>query len=224
MQPNVRLTLAIQKNGRLSNDSIALLQNLGLTFLPSKSSLYCSLENFPLDILFVRDDDIPALIKDKACDLGIVGENVLYEHDQNCFEILKPLSFGCCRLSIATPTESTFNNIFSLESMRIATSYPNLLQQFLNKKSINAKIVTISGSVEIAPLLGISDAICDLVSTGKTLAENNLIERVTILNSQAVLVKGKEKLSSVKNKIIETLLGSLKYLGSTNAGVEKRSI
>ncbi|MCS5710404.1 ATP phosphoribosyltransferase [Candidatus Berkiella aquae] len=208
MQSNVRLTLAIQKKGRLNNDSLELLKKCGLKLLSSKSSLFYSAENFPIDILLVRDDDIPTLIRDGVCDLGIVGENVIQEQvsDENEYESLKLLGFGRCRLSIALPKDTSFNDINQLQNARIATSYPNLLQRFLSLNNIKASLVSISGSVEISPKLGIADAICDLVSTGKTLEENNLQEVAVILQSQAALIKAKAALSTEKQAILEIFL------------------
>lgn len=207
MQTNARLTIAIQKKGRLSEDSIALLQRCGLKLLSSKSSLFYSAENLPIDLLLVRDDDIPTLIRDKVCDLGIIGENVLQEQENaekgEIFERIKPLGFGRCRLSIACPKENT---IESLQGKRIATSYPNLLNKYLTENNINATVINISGSVEIAPRLQMSEAICDLVSTGRTLEENNLKEVTVILQSQAVLVKASMPISAEKKEVFDLLL------------------
>ncbi|MBN9288824.1 MAG: ATP phosphoribosyltransferase [Gammaproteobacteria bacterium 39-13] len=207
MQANARLTIAIQKKGRLSEDSIALLQRCGLKLLSSKSSLFYSAENLPIDLLLVRDDDIPTLIRDKVCDLGIIGENVLQEQENaengEVFDRVKLLGFGRCRLSIACPKEST---VSSLQGKRIATSYPNLLNKYLNENNIDAKVINISGSVEIAPRLKMSEAICDLVSTGRTLEENNLKEVMVILQSQAVLVKASEAISPEKMEVYDLLL------------------
>lgn len=210
MQPNARLTLAIQKKGRLNNDSLDLLKQCGLKLLSSKSSLFYSAENFPIDILLVRDDDIPILIRDGACDLGIVGENVILEQekapDSIYYETIKSLGFGRCRLSIALPKEVNFTDITQLQNNRIATGYPNLLKHYLATKNIEVSIVSISGSVEIAPKLGIADSICDLVSTGKTLEENNLKEVAVILESQAILVKSSDALPIYKQNIVDILL------------------
>lgn len=204
---NNRLTIAIQKKGRLSEDSIALLQRCGLKLRISKSSLFYSAENLPIDLLLVRDDDIPTLIQDKICDLGIIGENVLQEQENAengiSFERVKPLGFGRCRLSIACPKEALLS---SLQGKRIATSYPNLLRKYLVENNIGATVVNISGSVEIAPRLKMSEAICDLVSTGLTLEENNLKEVFVILQSQAVLVKSNSLISAEKKEVYDLLL------------------
>jgi ATP phosphoribosyltransferase len=210
MSTNARLTIAIQKNGRLNEDSISLLKRCGLKLLSSKSSLFYSAENLPIDLLLVRDDDIPTLVRDKVCDLGIIGENVLYEQENPnegfTFDKLKALGFAKCRLSIAVPKESSYSDLTFLHDKKIATSYPQILQKFLQKNKIDARCVTISGSVEIAPRLKMSDAICDLVSTGRTLEENNLKEVQVILESQAVIIKATSTLSIEKNKTLDILL------------------
>lgn len=210
MQINTRLTLAIQKKGRLNNDSLDLLKRCGLTLRSSKSSLFYSADNFPIDILLVRDDDIPILLRDGACDLGIAGENIILEQEKTAansrYETIKPLGFGRCRLSIALPKEITFNHIKQLQNKRIATSYPNILQSYMTDNNISMSIVPISGSVEIAPKLGIADAICDLVSTGKTLEENGLQESMVVLESQAVLVKAAAALTPDKQALLNILL------------------
>lgn len=207
MSENQKLTLAIQKKGRLSHDSLDLLQRCGLKLLSSKSSLYYCAENFPLDLLLVRDDDIPTLIRDGASDLGIVGENVLAEQPaETSFEKIVPLGFGRCRLSIAYPKEDNLSGITALQGKRIATSYPNLLQKYLQQNNLEAEVVAISGSVEIAPRLGMADVICDLVSTGRTLEENNLKELTVILQSQALLIKGTQRLNPQKQVLLDVLL------------------
>lgn len=209
---NLRLKIAVQKKGRLSDDSIELLRRCGLKLISSKSSLFYSAENYPIDLLLVRDDDIPALIQDGICDLGIVGENVVKEQTKPdsdisaYFQTVMPLNFGRCRLSIAIPKDAEYQSIEFLQNKRIATSYPNLLQQFLKQQNISAQIVSISGSVEIAPGLNMADAIFDLVSTGRTLAENNLKEFYVVLESQAVLFKKNNEFSVEKIKIYDVLL------------------
>ncbi|MCS5708107.1 ATP phosphoribosyltransferase [Candidatus Berkiella cookevillensis] len=209
---NLRLKIALQKKGRLSDDSIELLRRCGLKLLSSKSSLFYSAENYPIDLLLVRDDDIPTLIQDGICDLGIVGDNVLKEKTQvnlefsSCFQTIMPLNFGRCRLSIAVPKDQEYQTIDFLQNKRIATSYPILLQQFLKQENITAQIVSISGSVEIAPGLNMADAIFDLVSTGRTLAENNLKELYVVLESQAVFFKSTSEFNSEKKKIYDVLL------------------
>lgn len=195
-EEHIRLKIAIQKSGRLHNDSIELFLKCGLEIKSSKkNSLFCHICNFPADILFVRDNDIRTLVSDGVSDIGIVGENVLYEQTLNKeiqeYILETKLGFSRCRLSIALPQDKQFNNPSSLNNLRIATSYPNLLNRYLMDNKINAEIINFSGSVEIAPQLQLADAICDLVSTGQTLEENNLKEVDNIMNSEAVLIKTK---------------------------------
>ncbi len=210
MQANERLSIAIQKKGRLSEESLNLLQRCGLKLLPSKSSLYYSAQNLPLDILLVRDDDIPNLLARGVCDVGILGENCLQESETQAnttpFRRIYNLGFAKCRLSIAIPKDETFNDITWLQNKTIATSYPALLKNFLNLHKLNANIVSISGSVEIAPQLKMADAICDLVSTGRTLEENNLKEEIIVLESEAVLIQQDKDLSEVKGETLSVLL------------------
>ncbi len=210
MKTAARLRIAIQKSGRLNSDSMELLLKCGIKIRPSKNSLLAHAENLPIDVLFVRDDDIPTLVMDGVCDLGIVGENVLFEktcnNKINNFEVIKQLGFSRCRLSIAMPVGDNFKGPNSLQGTRIATSYPNLLANYLERNSIKAQIMVISGSVEIAPSLDMADAICDLVSTGRTLEENNLKEVDQVIQTQAVLIKTKRELSPEKNSSFELLL------------------
>lgn len=208
-----RLRVAIQKSGRLNNDSMDLLIRCGLKFRPSKNSLLCHAENLPIDILFVRDDDIPTLIMDGVCDLGIIGENVLLEQTinkeneaQKKFDTIKKLGFSRCRLSVAVPDDKLFNSINCLAGLRIATSYPNLLLAYLQRNNIDAEVMVISGSVEITPRLDMADAICDLVSTGITLEENNLKELDQVIESQAVLIQTKTSLNPKKIESLNLLL------------------
>jgi len=212
---NDRLKIAIQKKGRLYEESMDLLKKCGAKLKPSRSDLFCHAENMPIDVLFVRDDDIPTLVKDNICDIGIVGENVLFECDyadndnKSYFEVTKQLGFSKCRLSIAIQKDKKFNGIQDLDGSKIATSYPNILRNFLNTNNLNADILTISGSVEIAPILNMAPAICDLVSTGKTLEENGLKEATKILDSQAVLIKSQKPISTAKLDIFELLLNRI---------------
>lgn len=200
MKKRKRIRIAIQKKGRLNNDSIDLLLKCGVKIRYSNSSLYCHAENLPIDILFVRDDDIPTLVIDGVCDIGIVGENILLEkgiyqrrRELSQFGVIQKLGFSRCRLSIAISKEKKYSSLASLAGRRIATSYPNLLSAYLSKKKVSCEILNISGSVEIAPQLDIADAICDLISTGRTLEEHNLREVETIINSQAVLIQNTEQ-------------------------------
>ncbi|MDM8173841.1 ATP phosphoribosyltransferase [Olivibacter sp. 47] len=193
------LKIAIQKSGRLNEKSVELLKNCGLTFENYKSSLISSVSNFPLEILFLRDDDIPEYVQDGIADLGIVGENVISETEVNV-HFLQRLGFGKCNLKIAIPNESELVQINDLEGRAIATSYPNILKKYLSDNQINATIRTISGSVEISPGLGLSDAICDIVSTGGTLKSNGLKPFADVMSSEAILIgkNGIEKEEAVK--------------------------
>jgi len=209
-----RLRIALQKSGRLNDDCIRVLERCGLKIRFSKQSLLCHVENLALDILLVRDDDIPTLVLDGVCDIGIVGENVLQEktleqESKGSFEkvdIIQKLGFSRCRLSIALPTEKSFLDPTSLEGLRIATSYPFLLQDYLKRQKVRADIMTISGSVEIAPSLDMADAICDLVSTGRTLEEHNLKEVDQVMMSEAVLIKTPKYLNPDKQSVFDLLV------------------
>lgn len=209
-----RLKIALQKKGRLNSDCIDLLLQCGLKIRIKSNSLVCHCENLPIDLLFVRDDDIPALISDNVCDLGIVGENLLFEQNlaQQRYqkflniEVLKKLGFSQCRLSIAVPNGFDYQGIKSLQNRRIATSYPYILEDFLSKQKINADIVLITGSVEIAPRLSMADAIFDLVSSGGTLEENHLNEVEVVFSSEAILIRSEKALSEEKKEIYELLL------------------
>ncbi len=187
------LKIAIQKSGRLNEKSVELLKNCGLSFENYKSSLISSVSNFPLEILFLRDDDIPEYVQDGIADLGIVGENVISETEVSV-SFLQKLGFGKCTLKLAVQNNSTIENIEDLNGKSIATSYPVILKKFLEQNNINADIRTISGSVEISPGLGLSDAIFDIVSTGGTLKSNGLKPFADVLSSEAVLIgrKGEE--------------------------------
>jgi ATP phosphoribosyltransferase len=195
MKPRDRLRIATQKNGRLSEPGRDLLARSGLSFRESRDRLFCYGESLPIDLLLVRDDDIPGLIAEGTCDLGFVGRNVLEEQRLEraaaglapAFRELRSMGYGRCRLSIALPQEIDWKGPQSLSGLRIATSYPRLLADWLERESVQAEVVTLSGSVEIAPRLGKAEAICDLVSTGGTLAANQLREVATILESEAVL-------------------------------------
>lgn len=182
-----KLKIAVQKSGRLNEKSIQLLRNCGLNFENYKSSLITSANNFPIEILFLRDDDIPNYVEDGIADLGIAGENVICEKGVRV-TYLQRLGYGKCALKIATPNNSPINDIADLNGKSIATSYPVILQQFLNDHKVEAEIRTISGSVEISPGLGLSDAICDIVSTGGTLRSNGLKPFAKIMDSEAILI------------------------------------
>ena len=214
MDRDTRLKLAVQKSGRLTDPSLDLLARCGLKLSRGKDQLMGFGENLPLDVLFVRDDDIPDLVQEDVCDLGLVGLNVIEEKRlalaargiQASFESLRLLDFGRCRLSIAVPEGTAWCGAAALAGKRIATTYPNLLAQFLARSGVSAEIVTLSGAVEIAPRLGRADAICDLVSTGSTLAANHLVEVETVLESHAVLIRTPVGLPPGKSDWVERLL------------------
>jgi len=198
------LKIAIQKSGRLSDDSKKLLKECGIKFTNGKNQLVAPSTNFPIEILYLRVADIPQYVADGIADIGIIGENVFLEKNKN-IENAKALGFSKCRLSLAIPKSENYTDLSYFEGKRIATSYPVILANFLKKNNINADIHKISGSVEIAPNIGLADAVCDIVSTGSTLLSNGLKEVTTILKSQAVLVKNKN-LTEEKSKIFEKLL------------------
>lgn len=197
-----KLRIAIQKSGRLHEDSMRLLKECGIDISNGGNKLKSSASNFPLEVYFLRDDDIPQYVEDAVADAGIVGENVVYEKKKEV-EVMEQLGFGKCRLSLAVGRNEVFNKS-ALNGKRIATSYPVLLQQYLDNNKITAEIHEISGSVEIAPGIGLADAICDLVSSGSTLLTNGLKEAEIILNSQAVLIQNKQ-LSPEKQKLLQRL-------------------
>ena len=203
---NGNLKLAIQKKGRLTEKSLQLLRNCGLDIEDYDERLIISARNFELDLLFLRDDDIPEYVQDGVADLGIVGEDILYERKAEV-DVIRKLGYGRCRLALAVPEGKEFKDVKELHGQRIATSYPNLLKSYLEKNSIKATVVEISGSVEIAPSLGVSDFICDLVSTGNTLKLNKLVKSFDVFSSQAVLISNKNIQSNVSKKpILEDLM------------------
>lgn len=182
-----RLRLALQNAGRLSEGSLQLLNQVGIRFQKSSKRLYSSADNFPVDLYFLRDDDIPRYVGDGVADIGIVGENIVVEQP-GLVDVTHRLGFGRCRLSIAVRRSDPYEGPVSLEGKHIATTYPNTLGRFLEDHGVKASVHRISGSVEIAPGIGLADAVCDLVSTGSTLLSNGLREVETILHSEAVLV------------------------------------
>ena len=198
------LTIAVQKSGRLYEDSVKLLKECGIELNNGNKQLKTIASNFPLEVYFLRDDDIPQYVFDGVADIGIVGENVLMEKQKD-IQLVKRLGFGKCRLSIAVPKSATYNSVSDLNGLKIATTYSNILQGFLNRNNSNAEIHEISGSVEIAPGIGLADAICDLLSSGSTLFTNGLKEAETILYSEAVLATNKN-LSKEKQGILDKLL------------------
>lgn len=198
------LKIAIQKSGRLSDDSIKLLKECGIKFNNGKSQLVAPSSNFPIEILYLRVADIPQYVADGIADIGIIGENVFLEKNED-IENAKALGFSKCRLSLAIQKSETYTDLSFFEGKKIATSYPVILSSFLTKNNINADIHQISGSVEIAPNIGLADAVCDIVSTGSTLLSNGLKEVTTILKSQAVLVRNKN-LTPEKEQTFKKLL------------------
>jgi len=198
------LKIAIQKSGRLYDESIQLLKDCGIDIKNGRNQLKAVADNFPLEVYYLRDDDIPQYVQDAVADIGIVGQNVLFEKGKD-IEIIKELGFGKCRLSIAVPRGENYRDLKFLEGKKIATSYPFLCAQFLKKNRIQAEIHEISGSVEIAPGIGLADVICDLVSSGSTLFMNGLKEVETVLESQAVLIKN-VSLQSEQLALIEKLV------------------
>ena len=215
MKPRDRLRIAMQKSGRLTEPALDLLTRCGLTFRQSRDKLFCFGEGEPVDLLLVRDDDIPGLIAQGVCDLGIVGRNVLDEFrggvgaDAAALTEWRSLGFGRCRLSIAVPQDMDYNQPQDLAGLRIATSYPGLLGQWLKAQAINAAVVTLAGSVEIAPKLGTADAICDLVQSGGTLVANQLREAEVLLESEAVLAGPQTLPADERGDLIELLLKRL---------------
>lgn len=199
------LRIAIQKNGRLTEKSIDLLENIGLRFDNYKNSLMVKCRNFDVEILLIRDDDIPEYVQDGVCDLGIVGANVTSEKEAD-LTVLKDLDYGHCRLSLAAPKNSSIRKIEDFNGTKVATSYPNLTQKFFKENGIDAKTIVISGAVEITPTLSVADAICDLVSSGGTLKANGLIELQPIFYSQTQLIQTNKSLPQVKQDLISKFL------------------
>jgi len=234
-----RVRIAAQKSGRLAEDSIALLRNCGLHVDRSKDQLFCRIKELPIDLLLVRDDDIPGFVSSGICDLGIVGENVFAEmreagNGSFAAEIVERLGFSRCRLAIAAPEDAGITTICGLDGATIATSYPNLLKQFLRSNGVSAKTLVMTGSVEVAPRLRIADAICDIVASGATLAANGLQELAVVLRSEALLIRSAQRLSAVKeetaHRLLERMRGALlaedsKYimLNAPRAAVEQIS-
>ena len=198
---NGRMKIAIQRNGRLTEDSVSLLRACGLSFEFQKQSLYSPCNNFDLDVLAIRDDDIPEYVQDGVADLGIIGENVLQERNAHV-HILTPLGFGGCKLMISVPQRSAIRKITDLNGRRIGTTYPTILKSFLRDKKVKAEIIELSGSVELAPSLNVADVICDIVSTGTTAKMNGLRTFCTVLESQAVLVANRTAMRDKKKRAI----------------------
>jgi ATP phosphoribosyltransferase len=204
----MRLKIALQKSGRLSDASKELLKECGIKVNNGKNQLMAPSHNFPIDFLFLRDDDIPQYVEDGVSDLGIVGENIFLETAKKV-KIVKRLGFSKCRLSLAVPKGTNYENLAFFEGKKIATSYPTILQNFLTENQINAEIHEISGSVEIAPTIGLADGICDIVSTGSTLLSNGLKEVGVVMQSEAVLIAN-EAMPSEKQTLLDELLFRIK--------------
>jgi ATP phosphoribosyltransferase len=205
-----RLHLAVQKSGRLSDASRQLLKDAGLRIgLTGKNQLAARAENFPLDLMLVRDDDIPTFVADGVCELGIVGENVLEEyclgHDARRLDVVTRLGFGRCSLRLAAPDSIGAFDLAMLKGERIATSYPNILRRFLDSRDLDAEVVTMRGAVELAPRLGIARFICDLVSTGATLEANGLVPVADVFDSEAVLVRTRRPVDAAHADKVEAL-------------------
>jgi ATP phosphoribosyltransferase len=220
MQPRDKMRLALQKSGRLAEGSQLLLTKCGIKAQANKNQLFVQDDDFGIDFIFVRDDDIPGLVEAGICDLGIVGQNLLDEYcgtgTDICKNLLvvKALGFSRCRLSIAAPKRQIYEEVSSLKGKIIATSYPNILDRFLQQKQINAQIVTMHGSVELAPQIGIADLICDLVSSGATLRENGLREVIKITETEAVLIANNTTIKSQKTRLDRLLLRINSVLGA----------
>lgn len=201
---NNYLRLAIQKKGRLSDDSLKLIRECGIKFYNGSGKLKAKSSNFPIEFLFLRDDDIPDYVADGVADIGIVGENTVVEKEK-AVDIVKKLGFSKCRLSLAVQNNADYKGVEYFQNKGIATSYPNILKSFLDKNGLRAEIHEISGSVEIAPSIGLADAVCDIVSSGSTLLSNGLREVETIMESEAVLI-GTPGLDKEKSGVLSKLL------------------
>jgi ATP phosphoribosyltransferase len=212
---NQKLKIALQKSGRLSEESHKLLKKCGISFSNGLGKLRTEATNFPLEIFFLRDDDIPEYVADGVADIGIVGENIIFE-DKREVEIIEKLGFGKCRLSLAVPKNFEYRSVKDLDGKRIATSYPNILRSFFAENNVETEIHTISGSVEIAPSIGLADAVCDLVSSGSTLFTNGLREVETVLRSEAVLI-ARKNLDESAQKLLEKLLFRIKSVKAAKA-------
>jgi ATP phosphoribosyltransferase len=213
-EQQARIKVAIQKSGRLTDRSLELLERCGLKYTRGRDQLIGFGENMPVDVLLVRDDDIPGLVRDDVCDLGIVGMNVLQERRlqfiaEGCvepFRLVRALDYGRCRLAFGYPEDGALRSIRDLDGKRIATSYPRIVQNYLQQQRVDARVVEFSGAVEIAPSLGRADVICDLVSTGATLVANRLREGETVLDSQAMLIQTPQAVPPAKTEWIARLL------------------
>lgn len=202
------IKIAIQKSGRLNEESLGILKKCGISIDNGKDQLKAAARNFPLEVLYLRNGDIPQYLRDGVVDLAIIGENLIHEKGKD-LQVIEKLGFSKCRVAMAVPKETVFNDIRELNGKRIATSYPNTVNQFLEENNISAELHIINGSVEIAPNIGLADAICDIVSSGSTLFKNNLKEVTKILDSEAVLVQA-PTMDAEKTAIIDKLLFRLR--------------
>lgn len=199
-----RIKIAVQKSGRLLDGSLEILKECGIKVPKAQGQLKASVDNFPLDLLFLRNSDIPQYVEDGVADIAIIGENILIEQEPNVRTELK-LGFSKCKVSLAAPKNANINNVKDFEGKKIATSYPVTLKKYLDKNNVNADIHTISGSVEIAPTIGLAEGICDIVSTGNTLFMNGLKEVEVMLRSQAVMISN-SNLSDAKRVVLDKLI------------------
>jgi ATP phosphoribosyltransferase len=213
-EASTRIKIAVQKSGRLTDHTMELLSRCGLVYSRGRDQLICYGENMPIDVLLVRDDDIPGLVQDDVCDLGIVGQNIVAEArleliasgETNLFREITTLDYGHCRLSFGIPSAMNYQGPQSLNEKRIATSYPQIVADFLQRTGVEAQVIEFSGAVEIAPSLGRADVICDLVSSGATMKAHDLVERETILKSSAALIQTPIELAPEKAEWIARLL------------------
>jgi ATP phosphoribosyltransferase len=214
-----RLHIAIQKSGRLSDYSLDLLKDSGLRIQKGRNALTARVENFPADLMLVRDDDIPTFVGDGVCEFGIVGENVLEEfalgEGEPRVEVLAPLGFGRCTLKLAAPESIPYDGPASLEGARIATTYPRIVRRFLDRNGVSATVVKMNGAVELAPRLQIAPFICDLVSTGATLEANGLRAVETVFDSEAVLIRTRKEVSESKSEQGKRLLSRIEGVLAT---------
>ena len=214
MSDSRRLRIAVQKSGRLSKDSIELLKAIGIKLNIRDRLLIAHSTNEDIDLLRVRDDDIPGLVMDGVVDMGFIGENELEEKmleraaagKPADYEVLRRMDYGGCRLSIAVPNEMEYDNIETLQGKKVATTYPFLLERYFKEQNVDAQAVMLTGSVEVAPRAGVADAICDLVSTGATLEANGLVEKDVIFRSKAVLIKRSGEMPAAKRELLERLV------------------
>lgn len=213
---SARLRIAIQKNGRLADRSLEVMEDAGLHVVKGANDLFYRIENAPIDLLRVRDDDIPTFVADGVAALGIVGRNVLAEREgvENCQEVMA-MGFGRCDLKLAAPASFQYAGPWSLQGRRIATSYPRVLSKFLRENDVQAEIVTMRGAVEVAPRLKLAHLICDLVSTGATLEANGLAPIETLLKSEAVLIRSEQKLDAELSAIADSVIARFRGVGAS---------